>query len=102
MESAFHKNKNTAYRILDGEALVVNFSNSSFYVLNPVGTFIWDRCDGQQTMAKIAAALAEKYEVTPEEAITDCRQFIEELLEEGLLCSGLPHEVQDAAPRLGS
>lgn len=44
-----------------------------------------DRCDGQHTLAQIAAAVAEEYEVPPEEAAADCREYIDGLVAEGLL-----------------
>jgi len=53
--------------VLSDEAIVVNFRNSSFYNLNLVGTFIWERCDGQHTLDQIATELGEEYDVPPEE-----------------------------------
>ena len=79
------KTKDTAHRVLADEAMVVNFQNSFFYNLNPEGTFIWERCDGQHTLEQIAGELAEEYEVSPEEAVRDCREFIDSLVEQGLL-----------------
>lgn len=79
------KTKDTAHRVLSDEALVVNFRNSFFYNLNPVGTFIWDRCDGHHTIDQIAAEITEEYEVSPEDAARDCLEFIESLIEQGLL-----------------
>jgi coenzyme PQQ synthesis protein D (PqqD) len=64
---------------------VVNFWNSFFYNLNPVGSFIWEGCDGQRSLEEIVAALAAEYEVAPEEAGKDCREFIDSLVEQGLL-----------------
>ncbi len=85
MEKFPVKSQDTAHRMLAGEAIVVNFHSSFFYNLNPVGAFIWEHCDGQHTVAQIAGKLAEEYDVTLEEAARDCRQFIEELVEQGLL-----------------
>src|SRR4030042_1263561 len=85
MEQYPLKSKDTAHRTLGEEAVVVNFQSSFFYHLNPVGTFIWEHCDGKHTLVQIAAALTEEYQVTPEEAAQDCRQFIGELVTEGLL-----------------
>jgi hypothetical protein len=84
------KSKDTAHRIMGGEAIAVNFHSSYFYSLNEVGTFIWERCDGRHSVADIAAALAEEYEVDPAEAARDCQQFIGELVAEGLLEWGSP------------
>jgi len=79
------KTKDTAHRVLSDEAIVVNFQNSFFYNLNPVGTFIWGRCDGQHTLSQIAADLSKEYDVSPEEAARDCQEFIDSLVEQGLL-----------------
>lgn len=79
------KSPDTAHRTLGDEAVVVNFHNSFFYHFNTVGTIIWELCDGQRTVAQIAAALTAEYGVTAAEAARDCQQFIGELVEEGLL-----------------
>jgi hypothetical protein len=68
-----------------GEAIAVNFHSSFFYSFNQVGTFIWERCDGRHTVAQIAAALAEDYEVDRDQAIRDCQEFISGLVAEGML-----------------
>jgi hypothetical protein len=85
MEKFLIKTKYTAHRILSDEAIVVNFQNSFFYNLNPVGTFIWERCDGQHTLDQITAELSEEYEVSREVAAEDCREFIESMIGQGLL-----------------
>ncbi|MEW6386197.1 MAG: PqqD family protein [Thermodesulfobacteriota bacterium] len=79
------KSADTAHRTLGEEAVVVNFRSSFFYHLNPVGTFIWEHCDGKHSVVQIATALTEEYQVTPEEAVQDCQQFIDGLVTEGLL-----------------
>ncbi len=79
------KCKNPASRVLGDEAIVVNFQNSFFFNLNPVGTFIWEHCDGHHSVAQIAQTLTEGFQVDLEAATKDYRQFIEELVEQGLL-----------------
>lgn len=75
----------TAHRVVGDEALIVNFQDSFFYNLSPVGTFIWERCDGQHSIAQIAAELVKYYEVGLEVAVRDCEEFIHELVQEGIL-----------------
>jgi hypothetical protein len=79
------KNKDVAHRVLGDVAIMVNFKNSFFYNLNSVGTFIWERCDGQHTLDQIAASLADQYDVEPAEAARDCLEFINGLVEQGVL-----------------
>ncbi|MBM4275621.1 MAG: PqqD family protein [Deltaproteobacteria bacterium] len=84
------KSKSTASKVLSDEAIVVNFQESFFYNLNPVGTFIWERCDGRHSVEEIAASLTEEYQVDMETATRDCRKFIDELVEQGILQWGEP------------
>jgi hypothetical protein len=79
------KTSDTAYRVISDKAVLVNFKNSYFFSLNPVGTFIWERCDGRHSPDEIAAELAHEFEVTLEEAVKDCLEFLHSLLENGLL-----------------
>ncbi len=85
MERYPFKTPDTAHRMLADEALVVNFKSSFFYNFNPVGAFIWERCDGRRTVAQIAGELAEEYDVTVEAATRDCQEFIDGLVAENLL-----------------
>ncbi len=79
------KTTDNSHRVIDGEAILVNFQDSFFYHLDSVGTFIWEHCDGRHTLAQIAARLVEEYDVTLEKALQDCRNFMERLVEQGLV-----------------
>ncbi len=79
------KSNDASFRVLGDEAVIVNFKDSFFYNLNRVGTFIWNRCDGRHSVDEIARALTEEFEVSPETASHDCREFLEELAQQGLL-----------------
>lgn len=94
------RSKDTCHRILGDEAIVVNFNNSLFYNFNSVGTFIWVLCDGQHSLTQIIQALAVEYEVAPQTAYRDCRQFIEELAEQGLLSWSSSAEAAPTAPKI--
>jgi methyltransferase-like protein len=79
------KKKDIAHRVLGDEAMVANLSQSSFYSLNPVGTFIWEHCDGRHSIKDISEAMAAEFTVSPQDALQDCLQFVQELTQEGLL-----------------
>jgi hypothetical protein len=79
------KSQNTAHRVLGDEAIIADFRDSFFYNLNPVGTFIWARCDGRHSLAEIAKAVMAEFQVDLEIAARDCREFVDELAEQGLL-----------------
>jgi hypothetical protein len=71
--------------VLTDEAMMGDFLNNFLYILDHNDPFIWERCDGQHSVAQIAGEIAEEYEISPEEAARDCREFIESLAEQGLL-----------------
>lgn len=78
-------NPDTAGRILDGEAVVVTPSDSRMHTLNAVGTWIWDHADGARSVAELAEALQEAFEVDPETARADTAAFVTELEGLGIL-----------------
>jgi len=88
LEKCPSKTDDTIHRKLGDEIMAVNLTNKFFYNLDPVGTFIWEHCDSHHTVAQIAAELVKEYEVEPEVARRDCEQFIQELVQEGILVWG--------------
>jgi len=79
------KAEDTIHRKLGDELVAVNLTTKFFYSLDSVGTFIWEHCDGQHSVAQIAEALVQEYDVGLEEADRDCEQFLQELVKEGIL-----------------
>ena len=53
------------------------------FTLNEVGTFVWDRLDGERPLAAIADELTASFEVTPERAAEDLLDFTQRLAEAG-------------------
>jgi PqqD family protein of HPr-rel-A system len=70
---------------LDGEALIFDPGTGDTHRLNETALFIWNRCDGSQDAAGIAAALAEAYEVSAEEAHGHVERIVKDFDERGLL-----------------
>lgn len=63
---------------LDG-SLVVLTPSLSYVQLDAMGAEIWDSLDVTNQEAEIAAILAQRYEVTVQEALTDIQRFIDRL-----------------------
>jgi hypothetical protein len=49
------------------------------YTLNPLGAFIWEKLDGPITLGNLQAAIVEEYDVEPEAAAADLREFLHDL-----------------------
>ena len=75
----------TAYRIIDGEAVVVNVKDSTFHTLNSVATFIWEQADGRIKAEQIIEKICQEFEVDWGTAERDCLEFLGELASKGLV-----------------
>ena len=53
-------------RLVD-EVLVYDLRNNKAHCLNQTASFIWDRCDGETVVSKIASAVAEQFQVPVDE-----------------------------------
>ena len=78
--------KNALWRILDGEAVIVNTKNSYYYSLNKTGAYIWkllvNKAMGQDEIAK---ALSCHYQKDKNEIAGDVVSILGGLLKEGLI-----------------
>jgi Coenzyme PQQ synthesis protein D (PqqD) len=75
-----------AWRVVDGEAVIVHADSSAYYGLNSTGTFIWEAIAATPLAAEeIAARLGERYGLEPGAARVDVDAFVTSLGGEGLL-----------------
>jgi hypothetical protein len=72
----------------DGSAILLHLDNKFYYSLNETGSLMWqliEKSGGSMTMAAMVEALCEHFDVTPEQARADAKEFIEDLAKEGLV-----------------
>lgn len=74
---------NVKSNVVQGKHLLVQRNNA--YEINEVGVSIWALCDGEHTLEQIAAVIGQEYEIPENTALSDCREFIDTLNEQGLL-----------------
>jgi hypothetical protein len=84
-EYVVKNNERLSYRIIDGEAVVVNLTDSVFHTLNPVATFIWQHIDGHTMVKDIVSRISSDFDIDPFTAEKDCVEFISELVRKNLL-----------------
>jgi len=53
--------------------------------LNPTGSFVWGLFDGRRSLAHIAAAVADHFQVSADRAAADVSAFAAVLSERGLI-----------------
>ena len=84
-ESKFIRNNDIAWRIIEGEALVVSPKDSLVYPLNDVGTRVWELLDGKRAVSEIGAVICEEFDADETTIRKDIADFVENLLKAGLV-----------------
>ena len=85
IEIYVNKSKNSASRIIDGQAVIMTLNDNTLHCLNGVGTRIWELCDGQRTIEDIIGIIQEEYMVDYEVGEKDCQAFMQDLCAKGML-----------------
>jgi hypothetical protein len=90
MAAKFRKKDKIAGRNIAGESFLIPVCGQpsdmeNIFVLNPLADFIWQRLDGEQTLAAILAAIIENFDVGGEQAQGDMTDLIGQLLRNGLI-----------------
>lgn len=74
----------TAWRRVEDEVAIISMDANRIRLLNMVGSFLWERCDGA-TVGDLVEAVCARYEVDPDTARRDVAAFVEDLRGRGLL-----------------
>ena len=75
----------TAFRMVDGEMLVVSASGSNIIGLNETGALVWEMIDGSHSIDEIVTAVCDAFEVESGMARRDVLGFVDELEAAGLI-----------------
>jgi hypothetical protein len=80
----YARNPDFVFRRIAGELILVPVRSTgnpmgSVYTLNEVGAAIWDLLDGKNGVEEVRDRLVEQFEVTPDVAEADVREFLARL-----------------------
>jgi Coenzyme PQQ synthesis protein D (PqqD) len=75
---------NVAWRVLDGQAVLVAPSSPLVHTLNAVGTLVWERADGR-AVSSIVDEVVNEFAVTRTQAMADVELFVRDLLNKHLI-----------------
>ena len=85
LSTVLERNPDAAYRLYDGEGVIVQAETMMVRVVNPTGSRVWELLDGERAVGRIIETICEEYEVAREEAEGDVLRFLDELEENGLV-----------------
>ena len=75
----------TAWRVIEGEAVILSMDTKVLRGLNPVGSRIWELIDGERGVEEIVGVIVKEFDVEPARAGEDVRSFVQEVLDKGLV-----------------
>ncbi len=88
--------EDAAWRIVDGEAVIVHATTSAYYGLNATGTHVWESIAASpMTLEEVSALVSGRYGLPESDVRTDVESFLDRLRAEGLLM-----EAEGPAPAL--
>lgn len=90
MEEILVRSESVVARVVAGETLIVPVRAkvgdlASIYSFNGTGTLIWKLLASPKSVAELAAAVAEEYEVDPAQVERDVTSFVKEMKAVGLV-----------------
>lgn len=97
------KSAEVAGKVIDGEAIIMNLADGSYYSLDGSGALIWEGLQAGHSLQQILDLVTVRYEVAAGTAEADLLRLTAELVTEGLLVpSAVPNSSeQSPKPALG-
>ena len=74
-----------AARKVGGEMVILSADDSSLFVLNEIGTVIWEAADGRTSLDTIADGICREFDVDVETARRDIAEFVRALAAAGVM-----------------
>ena|SRR3990167_6506259 len=85
LSTRLKKSENVPWRIIEGEAILVNVDKSEVIHLNQTAAEVWNHLDNKNAILDIITHIQEKFEIDEEIAKKDILEFISQLVEKGLV-----------------
>ena len=93
------REEEVASKVIDGEAIIINLANGVYYSMDKVGALVWDRLQLGHTLDNVITAVTGAYDVPRDQAESNVRELVEELVQENLV---IPSENSDAIAAQGT
>lgn len=84
-KQSVHMPEHVLFRELDGEAVILNLEDESYYGLDSVGTRMWIVLDTSKTIGDAYELLLAEYDVNGDQLQADMIELIQELRDGGLV-----------------
>lgn len=85
LETRFSKNPNVPWRLIEGEAILIDQEEGELVRLNPVGAEIWAAIESTRSLDEIVDHICRTFEVSRKKASLDVSRFLTHLLRHELV-----------------
>jgi hypothetical protein len=92
------REEEVAAKVIDGEAIIINLATGVYYSMDNVGALVWDVLQGGHSLEEAVLAVTSHYDVSREQAESNVRDLVQELVQENLMLSS-ENGVAVPAPR---
>ena len=72
-------------RVVDNETIVLDRQQGLIHQFNSTASYIWERCDGQSTIADLVQQFMKEFSIPFDTAETDIRRVVAQLEKLNLL-----------------
>jgi hypothetical protein len=79
------RSKETAFRIINDEVVIIYLTTGDYYSINQVGARIWELCDGYHSMKDIVLFVSQEFDTPEETATQDVLELLNDLASENLV-----------------
>jgi Coenzyme PQQ synthesis protein D (PqqD) len=85
-ETYIAQSPDIACSTLGDDTIIMSTRDSTVFVLNSVGTAIWQGADGATPLSHIVdEKVCAEFDVAGDEAMADAKEFVDELVRHGIL-----------------
>jgi hypothetical protein len=81
LESTFIRSKDTMFRDVDGEAVILDLHSGTYFGLNAVGTRIWQLLEQHGRLRTVHNELCREYDAAPDKLERDLLGLVARLAE---------------------
>jgi hypothetical protein len=74
-----------AFRVVRGEGVVVLARDGQVEVVNEVGARVLEQADGSRGLQEIVDSIVKEFEVSPDQAWEDVREFVGQMVGDSVL-----------------
>jgi hypothetical protein len=85
LENTFTLGKDTVFRDLDGEAVILHLGSGTYFGLNTVGTRIWQLIERHGRIEAVLDELCQEYDACRDELQRDLLELVARLAEARLV-----------------